>query len=76
MFDKRWISENDFTKQEVMSLRTQTARKFCPRKQNDTHIKVVPGINWAQWLREHSNNETPQLHSSAENGSILSFQMF
>ena len=34
MFDKRWGRGNDFTKQEVMSLFTQTARKFDPWKQN------------------------------------------
>ena len=54
MFDwcgnKRWGSGNDFAKQEVMSLRTQTARKFDPWKQNGGNLpaskykKVFHGV--------------------------------
>ena len=50
---KRWGSGNDFAKQEVMWLRTQTARKFDPWKQYGVcwscnlasrYIKVFYGI--------------------------------
>ena len=53
--NKRWGRGNDFAKQEVMSLRTQTARKFDAWKQNGVccncnlasrHTKVFHG-NWA-----------------------------
>ena len=39
--NKRWGSGNDFAKQEVISLRTQTARKFDPWKQNGVSTMIT-----------------------------------
>ena len=63
--NKRWGSGNDFAKQEVMSLHTQTARKSDPWKQNGGNLpgyQIHKGFSWIKHY-DYVSTATTKRHS-------------